>query len=47
MSLKESMTNGGKQVILKQCEYEIVAKLASSLAVQKSTNRKFQYFELR
>ncbi len=48
MSLKESMPDGIKQVILKQFEYEIVAKLASKPGIpKKSSNIKFQYFEQR
>jgi hypothetical protein len=34
MSLKESIPDGIQQVILKQCEYEIVAKLWHSQKVQ-------------
>jgi hypothetical protein len=44
MSLKERMPNGIKQVILKQFEYEIVAKLATKPSIPKKYKHKVPVF---
>jgi hypothetical protein len=44
MSLKERMPNGIEQVILKQFEYEIVAKLASKPGIPKKYKHKGPVF---
>ncbi len=44
MSLKDRMPNGIKQAILKQFEYEIVAKLASKPGIPKKYKHKVPVF---